>query len=93
MRSYGSWRVGVICVALLMLEACAHKPTVLVADPPGLLYGALHGSSPLALIASLFADVRIYAFPNIKAWYDFGFVLGISSLIGGVASSQRAMSA
>jgi len=30
-----------------------------------------------SLVASLFSDVRIYAFPNAGGWYDTGYVLGV----------------
>jgi hypothetical protein len=44
--------------------------------------GLAHGfTSPVALMVSIFKDIRIYAYPNAGGWYDFGFVLGISMLL------------
>ena len=39
--------------------------------------------APFALIASLFSDARIYAFPNAGGWYDLGYYLGIAGALGG----------
>lgn len=74
-------------VLALVVAGCAHQPTPMAHDAPGFLLGLLHGFiCPFALIASIFTDVRIYAFPNSGVWYDFGFVTGAALLIGGVAS-------
>jgi hypothetical protein len=35
-----------------------------------------------SLIASLFVDVRIYAYPNSGWWYDLGFILGVMAFYG-----------
>lgn len=57
---------------------------------PGFFMGIVHGLvAPIALVASIFSDVRIYAFPNGGGWYDFGFLLGISAWGGGAAASRR----
>jgi hypothetical protein len=63
-------------VPLLLLAGCATQPA---AHPgaPGFFAGFLHGLTALfALAASLFMDVRIYAFPNAGFSYDLGFVAG-----------------
>jgi hypothetical protein len=77
-------RVAIIVALVLLLAACATQPQPLSfwwAPPPGFLYGILHGLiSPVALIASLFTDVRIYAYPNSGVGYDFGFMLGADAL-------------
>lgn len=75
--------------ALLLLSACAAQPA---GSPgaPAFWSGLGHGLiAPIAFIVSLFNDdVRMYAFPNDGRWYDFGFLLGISTWGGGVAASR-----
>jgi hypothetical protein len=39
--------------------------------------------APIALVAGIFMDVRIYAFPNSGLWYDFGFLVGLGTVWGG----------
>jgi hypothetical protein len=80
----------VIAIAcLLVFASCATQPAPdAYASAPGFFMGFLHGLiAPLALIAGIFSDVRIYAFPNSGGWYDFGFVIGIWCWIGGAARS------
>ena len=72
---------------ILLLASCAYQPTEMAYDPPGFFMGLIHGLiSPFALIAGILSDVRIYAFPNSGWWYDFGFMLGISSWAGAAAN-------
>ena len=44
---------------------------------PGFWHGVLHGViAPISFVVSLFSDsVRMYAFPNVGRWYDFGFLM------------------
>jgi hypothetical protein len=66
-------------ILCLPLAACATQPPHGTA--PGFFAGLLHGlSAPFALAASLFWNVRIYAFPNSGFGYDLGFVLGFGTL-------------
>jgi hypothetical protein len=70
-------------IAVALLAACATQPTPTAFEPPGFLLGLLHGIiAPIALFGEIFTDVRIYAFPNSGGWYDFGFMLGISMVVG-----------
>jgi hypothetical protein len=57
------------------------------AGDPGFWLGLLHGLiAPFAFLVSLFSDhVRMYAFPNVGRWYDFGFLLGMGAWGGGAA--------
>ena len=76
--------LAILVLAALALAACATQPAPSVADAPGFWHGLLHGMiAPFSLIASLFWDVRIYAFPNDGGWYDFGYYLGIAGTLGG----------
>ena len=64
------------------LVACAHQPTPASYDPPGFLYGILHGYLIFfSAIGSIFLDVRIYAFPNSGFWYDIGYAIGAFSAV------------
>lgn len=87
------WFLGAAAL-LLVIVSCAHQTSAesasSVSDPPGLLYGFLHGFLIVfSFIGSLFADVRIYSFPNSGGWYDFGFLLGAASFLGGGGASAR----
>ena len=62
----------VICSLTLLigLAACAQQPSTAAYDQPGFLYGLFHGFTIFfGLIASIFIDIRIYAFPNTGFWY------------------------
>ena len=64
--------LAILVLAALALAACATQPAA-VANAPGFWLGLVHGmTAPFSLIASLFWDVRIYAFPNAGGWYDLG---------------------
>ena len=79
-----------VCAAALLLQSCATQPSPTAAGPPGFLWGLLHGFLILfSFIASLFTDFRIYAFPNSGGWYDFGYLLGAMSFLGGGGASAR----
>ena len=70
-------------IAALLLAACATQPMPTAFEPPGFWSGLVHGLiAPIALFAEIFTDVRVYAFPNSGGWYDFGFMLGISMVVG-----------
>jgi hypothetical protein len=70
-------------VAMLLVASCARQPPAPGSDLPGFFLGLLHGYISLfSLIASLFVDVRIYAYPNSGWWYDLGFILGVMAFYG-----------
>jgi hypothetical protein len=82
-------RIVAIVAIGAVLASCANQPLAQHGpEMPGFLYGLLHGAiSPFALVASVFTDVRVYAFPNAGGWYDLGFVLGCAAIFGGGSSS------
>ena len=84
-------RLGIlVALALGLLAACATQPVSHAVEPPGFWLGLVHGFiMPFALIAELFTDTRVYAFPNGGGWYDFGFVLGAAAIFGGGGSQAR----
>jgi hypothetical protein len=76
--------LGIIAVA----GGCATQPMADSSDPPGFFAGLFHGLTIVfSIVGSLFTDYRIYAFPNSGWWYDFGFVIGASAVVGGTAAS------
>lgn len=66
-------------VLLIVLSACARRPMGHDGDP-AFVRGLIDGiAAPISFIISLFSStVRMYAFPNVGRWYDFGFLLGLS---------------
>ena len=61
----------------LFLVSCARQPDVSAPNPPGFFLGLWHGFiAAFSLIGSIFADIRIYAYPNAGFWYDLGFIIG-----------------
>ncbi len=82
--------VVAILVLALLAAGCAHQPAPLpFGHHPGFFAGLWHGLvAPFALVGHLFANVRVYAFPNSGGWYDLGFVLGLSAWGGGAAASR-----
>lgn len=84
-------RLGVLAAsaALLLISGCATRPMGVEGDP-GFWMGLLHGFiAPFSFAVSLLSDdVRMYAFPNIGRWYDFGFLLGAGIWGGGAASAR-----
>lgn len=86
--------VAAMALAVLLAACAADQPPP---EPftdgilPGFLLGLWHGFiAPVSFVVSLFvADVRIYAFPNVGRWYDFGFMLGISGFSGGIFAGSR----
>jgi len=65
------------------------------ATPAGFWAGFWHGLVlPLTFLISLFTPrVRIYETNNRGRWYDFGFILGASSSLGGSGSQVDSVAA
>jgi hypothetical protein len=79
-----------IMVTILISGCATHSSGDLLTQPPGFLYGLLHGFIVLfSFIASLFTDFKIYAYPNSGGWYDFGFLLGVMFFFGGSGAGAR----
>jgi len=81
-------------LVLPFLAACAAGANELagVPDPAGMVAGFWQGLwhgliSPVAFVVSLFHEtVAVYEVHNNGGWYDFGFLLGASSIFGGGGS-------
>jgi hypothetical protein len=81
--------VGVIGL-LLLIAGCAHQPLHAAIASPGFWSGLRDGMLILfSFIASLFIDVRIYAYPNSGVWYDFGFLIGVAAIFASVGASAK----
>ena len=80
-----------ICAVALLVQSCATQPPLPEAfSPPGFLRGLLHGFLIVfSFVASLFTDYRIYAYPNSGGWYDFGYLLGAMTFLGGGGAGAR----
>jgi hypothetical protein len=90
MRPVPVARFWVVIALLVAVSGCAHQPPAAIPGAPGFFHGLLHGFLLLvSLVASIFTDVRVYAFPNSGFWYDLGFVIGATSFLGGGARSAR----
>ena len=79
--------------ALLVLAGCAAKGNnvarVGTTHIAGFWYGLWHGLiSPITFLISLFTShVNIYDVHNNGNWYNFGFMLGVSTVFSGGARS------
>ncbi len=90
---------GLLVIALVLaavvLASCAAGPNLAVGVggpvSAGFWLGVWHGViSPVTFVVSLFNDsVNIYEVHNNGNWYDFGFMIGISMVFSGTASSRR----
>jgi hypothetical protein len=79
-----------LLLALMVTAAsCAYQPAPEANDPPGFFMGLIHGFLILfSFVGSVFTDIRIYAFPNSGAWYDFGYLIGAGVFLGGSGASS-----
>ena len=78
------------CCVIALLAGCATQPPPSTFDPPGFFSGLLHGFLIFfSLVASIFTEHRIYAFPNSGGWYDFGYFLGAATFLGGGGAGAR----
>jgi hypothetical protein len=91
---------GLLILVLFLFTACVAGPNEFVNTPDsdgdvaGFWRGLWHGIiSPVTFIISLFSDtVHVYEVHNTGSWYDFGFLLGASIILGGSsggAASRR----
>lgn len=96
-RRRRAYRLMPVLALVLIVSACAAgaNPSVDVAaadgDLAGFWFGLWHGViAPVTFVISLFSDtVSVYEVHNNGNWYDFGFMLGFTSLSGGGAGSRR----
>ena len=86
-------KVAFVLLAAGLLAGCTAVRPMGSEGDPGFWLGLWHGIiAPITFVISLLSDsVRMYAFPNVGRWYDFGFLFGISVWGGGggAAASRR----
>jgi hypothetical protein len=83
-------RLLMVMLLAVAVSGCAHQPPSALPGVPGFFSGLLHGLLILvSLVGSIFTDVRVYAFPNSGFFYDLGFVIGASAILGGGAHTAR----
>lgn len=83
--------VGLMVVVVVVLTGCAPGSNVHLDQPnpdgevAGFWQGLWHGFiSGFTFIISLFNDnVSVYEVHNNGGWYNFGFMIGVSSFFGG----------
>lgn len=85
----------VLATAVATLASCAAGPGLADPgpDPAGFWLGLWHGLiSPITFIIGLFtSSVSIYEVHNNGNWYDFGFMIGVSTVFsGGITGGGRA---
>ena len=77
---------------LFLMSSCADVETIdtcVKGDEYGFWSGLWHGLVlPISFIGSLLDnDIAIYAVNNNGGWYDLGFFLGASAILGGSGST------
>ena len=85
------YRLPIVTLLILLgIIGCATQPIPVTDEAPGFIFGLIHGFCILiSFIASIFTDVRIYAFPNAGGWYDFGFLIGAALFLGGGGATAK----
>ena len=86
--------IAAILLLVLSLSACAAGPNKLTdkespgGEVAGFWQGLWHGFiSPFTFIISLFNNnLNIYEVYNNGNWYNFGFMFGVSMILGGGGS-------
>jgi len=83
--------VGMLALVLVVMAGCAAGPNDLAFTPDeegevaGFWQGLWHGIiAPITFVISLFSDnVYMYEVHNNGNWYNFGFLLGMATILGG----------
>ena len=81
-----SLSICVLVFAMLLLSGCLPCPNPYeheYSSDAGFFSGIWHGLySPFSLILSIFINVSFYEVKNTGWWYNFGFLIGLSTTIG-----------
>jgi hypothetical protein len=84
---------SLVLLVMLVMTSCAPRTNELVAPrtaasaTAGFWQGLWHGIiAPVTFVISLFTrNVEMYEVRNNGGWYNFGFLLGMSIILGGGA--------
>lgn len=81
--------VAVVMLVLVLCGCAAGDPQFTADHPANFWLGLWHGViSWITLIVGIFDEgVRVYEVDNTGGWYDFGFLLGATSIWGGGSSA------
>lgn len=76
---------GLLAAAVLLSSCAAGPNNAAGSGSAGFLLGLWHGFIlPVTFFISLFTDqINVYEVANNGNWYDFGFVVGAASSLGG----------
>jgi hypothetical protein len=80
---------AVVVLALVLGGCAAGDPQFTPEDPANFWLGLWHGMiSWITLVVGIFDEgVKVYEIDNTGGWYDFGFLLGATSIWGGGSSA------
>lgn len=84
----------IIIFSITLLSGCADAIPIQYSkeiEQVGFWYGLWHGLiAPFSFIISLFSDkVAIYAVYNNGGWYNFGYLFGLSIILGGGSKASN----
>ncbi|MDG1737981.1 MAG: hypothetical protein P8L68_14240 [Paracoccaceae bacterium] len=84
------FRTIALIAGVVLLAGCATAPLA-VEGTRGFFWGLIDGAvAPIAFILSLFSSsIGIYEVPNSGGWYDFGFLLGLTTWAGGGYAAKK----
>jgi hypothetical protein len=80
---------AIVMLALALCGCTAGDPQFTPEEPANFWLGLWHGAiSVITLIVGIFEPaVEVYERNNTGGWYDFGFLLGVTSVWGGGSSA------
>ena len=87
--------IVVLALLVMMLAGCAPGPNELISTNTGKAAGFWLGLwqgiiAPVTFVISLFnRNVQMYEVHNAGGWYNLGFLLGMSIILGGGGASAR----
>ncbi len=84
----------ITAISIFFLSGCADSIPIQYSkdiEQVGFWYGLWHGLiAPFSFIISLFDDkVAIYAVYNNGGWYNFGYLFGLSIILGGGSKASN----
>jgi hypothetical protein len=84
----------IVVLSVMLLSGCADAIPIQYSkdiEQVGFWYGLWHGLiAPFSFIISLFNDsVAIYAVYNNGGWYNFGYLFGLSIILGGGSKASN----
>jgi hypothetical protein len=87
-------KIIIAAFSITLLSGCADAIPIQYSkdiEPVGFWYGLWHGIiAPFSFIISLFSDkVAIYAVYNNGGWYNFGYLFGLSIILGGGSKASK----